>query len=334
MDMAAVALDQYLASILKSNSTDRNEIKLEAGNPDFDLFTIYLENHNTGIHRYQMDVSTILYVAKGTVTIKSGEKIITMKSGNVLLLTEGWKYEVKSQKEDSVLVKLKFKPGFAYREYFKYFSYKGKRENKVIEQIIDSLDNEHVLWLKNNQITRASQVMQDIIGGYLNNDLFATALIQAELTVMLIISIRTQRMATPTNLDKTKFEKKSLDNYIDAHFADVSLADAAKYFGFNPNYFSNMVKAKTGKSFVDHVDERRMQEARELLAQPDISLKEIIGRVGYSSKSFFYKKFNQYYHMTPAAMREELFRQANINLKQLKLKKNPEIPVVTLEIRT
>lgn len=315
MDMAAVALDQYLASILKSNSTDRNEIKLEAGNPDFDLFTIYLENHNTGIHRYQMDVSTILYVAKGTVTIKSGEKIITMKSGNVLLLTEGWKYEVKSQKEDSVLVKLKFKPGFAYREYFKYFSYKGKRENKVIEQIIDSLDNEHVLWLKNNQITRASQVMQHIIGGYLNNDLFATVLIQAELTVMLIISIRTQRMATPTNLDKTKFEKKSLDNYIDAHFADVSLADAAKYFGFNPNYFSNMVKAKTGKSFVDHVDERRMQEARELLAQPDISLKEIIGRVGYSSKSFFYKKFNQYYHMTPAAMREELFRQANINLK-------------------
>lgn len=313
--MAAVALDQYLASILKSNSTDRNEIKLEAGNPDFDLFTIYLENHNTGIHRYQMDVSTILYVAKGTVTIKSGEKIITMKSGNVLLLTEGWKYEVKSQKEDSVLVKLKFKPGFAYREYFKYFSYKGKRENKVIEQIIDSLDNEHVLWLKNNQITRASQVMQHIIGGYLNNDLFATVLIQAELTVMLIISIRTQRMATPTNLDKTKFEKKSLDNYIDAHFADISLADAAKYFGFNPNYFSNMVKAKTGKSFVDHVDERRMQEARELLAQPDISLKEIIGRVGYSSKSFFYKKFNQYYHMTPAAMREELFRQANINLK-------------------
>ncbi len=48
--MAAVALDQYLASVLKSNITDKNEVKLEAGNPDFDLFTIYLENHNTGIH--------------------------------------------------------------------------------------------------------------------------------------------------------------------------------------------------------------------------------------------------------------------------------------------
>lgn len=313
--MAAVALDQYLASILKSNSTDKNEIKLEAGNPDFDLFAIYLENHNNGIHLYRMDVSTILYVAKSTVTIKSGEKIITMKSGNVLLLTEGCKYEVVDQKKDTVLAKLKFKPGFKYRKYFKDFSYRGKQENKIIDQIVDSLQNEHVLWLKNNQITQASQVMQHIIGGYLNNDLFAKALIKAELTVMLIISIRNQRMATPNNLDKTKFEKKSLDNYIDAHFADVSLSDAAKYFGFNPNYFSNMVKTKTGKSFVDHVDDRRMQEARELLAQPDISLKDIIGRVGYSSKSFFYKKFNQYYHMTPAAMREELFKQANINLR-------------------
>lgn len=313
--MAAVALDQYLASVLKSNSTDKNEVKLEAGNPNFDLFTIYLENHNTGIHRYRMDVSTILYVAKGTVTIKSGEKIIAMKSGNVLLLTEGCKYEVSQQEPDTVIAKLKFKPGFRYRKYFNDFSYKGKREDQVIKQIVESLNNEHVLWLKNNQLTRASQVMQHIIGGYLNNDLFAKALIQAELTVMLIISVRTQRIATPTNLDKTKFEKKTLDNYIDTHFADVSLTKAAKYFGFNPNYFSNMVKAKTGKSFMDHVDERRMQEARVLLAQPDISLKEVIARVGYSSKSFFYKKFNQYYHMTPAAMREELFRQANINLK-------------------
>lgn len=313
--MAAVALDQYLTSVLKSNSTDKNEIKLEAGNPNFDLFTIYLENHNTGVHRYRMDVSTILYVVKGTVTIKSGEKVIAMKSGNVLLLTEGSKYEISKQGKDTVLTKLKFKPGFRYRKYFNDFSYQGKDEVRVIKQIVDSLNNEHVLWLKNSQLTRASQVMQHIIGGYLNNDLFAKALIRAELTVMLIISIRTQRMATPTNLDKTKFEKKSLDNYIDMHFADVSLTQAAKYFGFNPNYFSNMVKAKTGKSFVDHVDERRMQEARVLLAQPDVSLKEIIGRVGYSSKSFFYKKFNQYYHMTPAAMREELFRQANINLK-------------------
>lgn len=313
--MAAVALDQYLESILKANHEDTNEIKIATGNQDFDLFTIYLENHNNGIHRYLNDVSTILYVVSGEVTILSGEKSLQMKAGNVLLLTENCKYEVLHQTDDTVLAKFKFKPGFKYREFFKDFAYQGTKEEQIIKQIVNSLNNEHVLWLKNNQITRASQVMQHIINGYLNDELFARALIGAELTVMIILSIRTQRLVTPASLDKTKFEGSVLDNYIDNHFTKITLTETAKYFGFNPNYFSNMVKQKTGKSFVDHVDERRMQEARTLLAQPDISLKEIIGRVGYSSKSFFYKKFNQYYGETPAAMRERLFRQANINLK-------------------
>ncbi|RVU71082.1 MULTISPECIES: AraC family transcriptional regulator [Lactobacillus] len=311
--MAAVALDQYLMSVIRSSSTSENEIRLKAGNSGFDLFTIYLENHNSGIHRYQMDVSTILYVVSGTVTIKSGEKNIEMKTGNVLLLTENSHYEVV-QDEDAVLVKIKFLPGFKYREFFKDFAYKGSKEESIIVQIIDSLETEHVLWLKNNQVMCASQVMEHIVDGYLNDDLFTRALIGAELTVVMILSIRNQRMVTLPTLDKTKFDSMVLDSYIDAHFTDITLKEAAKYFGFNPNYFSNMVKQKTGKSFVDHVDERRMQEARELLAHPNISLKEIIARVGYSSKSFFYKKFNQFYGETPAAMRSRLFKEANINL--------------------
>lgn len=313
--MSALALDQYLTSVLRSNREDQNEVKLEAGQDNFDLFSIYLENHNRGIHRYQMDVSTILYVVSGGATIKSGEKLIAMKAGNVLLLTEDNQYEVKKQKADTLLAKLKFKPGFRYRKFFKDFASSGSKEEKIINEIVTSLTNEHVLWLKNNQVMRASQVMQHIIEGYLNDEIFSRALIGAELIVMIILSLRNQRLVTPASLEKTKFEGSVLDSYIDNHFADITLTATAKYFGFNPNYFSNMIKQKTGKNFVDHVDERRMREARNLLAQPDVSLKEVINRVGYSSKSFFYKKFNQYYGETPAAMRERLFRQANINLK-------------------
>lgn len=313
--MAAVALDQYLASIINSNKENTNEIRLKNGNPDFDLFSIYLENHNKGLHRYTNDVPTILYLVSGDAIIKSGEKILQMKAGNVLLMSGGCKYEIEHQGKDTVITKLKFPPAFTYRGFFKDFAYQGSKEERVIKEIVSSLNNEHVLWLKNNLITRAAQVMQHIINGYLNDELFARALIGAELTVMLILSIRTQRLVTPATLDKTKFEGSVLDNYIDNHFTDITLTQTAKYFGFNPNYFSNMVKQKTGKSFVDHVDERRMQEARTLLAQTDISLKEIVSRVGYSSKSFFYKKFNQYYGETPAMMRARLFEEAKINLK-------------------
>ena len=313
--MATVDLDQYLTSVLRANKGNQREIKLKAGNENFDLFTLYLENHNYGVHQYKMDVSTILFVISGQITIKSGQKIIELKVGNVLLLTENYPYEVMRQTRDAVLVKLEFQPGFRYKKFFRDLACKSEAEQKVIEGISDSLENEHVLWLKNNAMTRPTQVMHHIIDGYLGNELFIRALIGAELTIMLIVSIRSQKLVTPVSLDKTKFEKATLDEYIDNHFAEITLAKTARYFGFNPNYFSNMVKQKTGKSFVEHVDERRMREAKDLLAQPDISLKEIISRVGYSSKSFFYKKFNEYYHMTPAVMRDELFAQAKINLK-------------------
>lgn len=313
--MAAVALDQYLTSVWRSHRDNKNEIKLPCGSPNFDLFTIYLENHNIGLHRYVNEAATIVYVVKGTVTLKSGEKSLEMKAGNFLLLTQSWQYEIQKQSDDAVLVKLKFSPGFEYRKFFKDLSCASKQEISIIDQILTILNKEHVLWLKTNQITHSSQVMQRIVDDYLANELFMRVLIGAELTVALVLAIGTDSVVSLSSLDRTKFEGSALDRYIDNHFTNITLTDTAKYFGFNPNYFSNMVKQKTGKSFVDHVDERRMQEARTLLAQPDISLKEIISRVGYSSKSFFYKKFNQYYHMTPAAMREELFRQANINLK-------------------
>jgi len=65
--MAAVKLEQYLASVLDSKKSDTNEIRIKPGNEDFNLFSAFLENRNTGIHRYQTTGLTILYLAKGAV---------------------------------------------------------------------------------------------------------------------------------------------------------------------------------------------------------------------------------------------------------------------------
>ena len=163
-------------------------------------------------------------------------------------------------------------------------------------------------------MSRSAQIMKKIIDEYLNQNLFVENMVLAELSILFVAALRNKDFEkAPTSAPK--FAQTALEQYIDENFADVTLNEAAKHFGLNPNYFSTLVKQKTGKSFVEHVDERRMQEARNLLARPDISVKEIITRVGYNGKSFFYKKFGEYYHETPVQMRAELFRQANINLK-------------------
>ncbi|MDF7672863.1 AraC family transcriptional regulator [Lactobacillus sp. ESL0701] len=311
--MAAVKLAQYLASILSSTNSDTNELRLKAeGN--FDLFTVYLENHNTGVHRYQTTNAMIFYEAGGKSNIKIHGQDLVLNVGNIVFLPAKSDYEVQKQTKTDVLVKLDLNSKYDLQYFLGNIVNHESREEQAVKQIVSSLRTNRLLYLKSTPISKSAQLMNRIIDEYLNQNLFAQSVAAAELNLLLISAVRNQNFGS-VSVEKQGFANVTLESYIDTNFADITLDTAAKHFGFNPNYFSSLVKQKTGKSFVEHVDERRMQEARNLLARPDISVKEIIARVGYNGKSFFYKKFNEYYHQTPVQMRAELFRQANINLK-------------------
>ena len=312
--MAAVKLEQYLASILDSTKSDTNEVKIKPKNINFDLFRVFLENRNTGVHRYQTTASTILYEAQGSVKARINDQDFLLKAGNIVFLQRKSNYEILQQGENDILVKLEFNRNFKMLDFLGNYSVMDSREKKVFKAITDAYNQKRLLFLNGTALSISANALKKVIDEYLNQDLYTRQVILAELNLLLIAAVRNQDLAIAP-VTNHQFVQTDLENYIDAHFTDITLNDTAKHFGFNPNYFSSLVKQKTGKSFVEHVDERRMQEARNLLARPDISVKEIIARVGYSGKSFFYKKFSEYYHETPVQMRAELFRQANINLK-------------------
>ncbi|MEB3365088.1 hypothetical protein SDC49_20635 [Lactobacillus sp. R2/2] len=97
-------------------------------------------------------------------------------------------------------------------------------------------------------MSKSAHLVKKVIDEYLNQNLFARNIIMAELNLLLFLAIRSQDLAAETRLiSNHQFAQTELEQYIDAHFTDVSLNDAAKYFGFNPNYFSSLVKQKRAK---------------------------------------------------------------------------------------
>ena len=312
--MAAVKLEQYLASVIDAARSDTNEVKIKPGNSNFDLFIAFLENRNTGIHRYQTTGLTILYEATGSTKVRINSQDFMLNDGNIIFLQKKSNYEILKPGSKDILVKLEFDPNIDVRNFFDNLTVMNNYEKKLLKKINTTFEQKRLLGLNGTLMSESAHLLKKIINEYLNYDLFTRNAIMAELTLLFVSAVRNQNL-TSTPAISHQFAQTDLEKYIDAHFTNITLNDAAKHFGFNPNYFSSLVKQKTGKSFVEHVDERRMLEARSLLARPDISVKEIITRVGYSGKSFFYKKFSEYYHETPVQMRAELFRQANINLK-------------------
>lgn len=311
--MAALSMNQYLWDFLQNNSASSNELKLDPKDKEFNFYTIYLEGLPHEQVDYVTDTATLVFVLDGEGEVRFSHNSLNLTQGNIVFIEKNSQYSISSPSR-SLIIKFKMKPGFKWGDSLDK-NYQSREEEKTALRFEQGLVNEGYCFFKTTSVMKSSQYLSQLLEEYLNGSLFGNLAAQHYISLILITALRTQLINTSLIADNGGFGKFSLEEYIDNHYNDINLTDTAAHFGFNKNYFSSLVKEKTGKSFVEHVDQRRMKEAKRLLALPNISLEEIIQRVGFSSKSFFYKKFNRYYGMTPLAMRQQLFKEANINLK-------------------
>ncbi len=94
--------------------------------------------------------------------------------------------------------------------------------------------------------------------------------------------------------------------YIQDNFSsDITLEELARKTGFSPNYFSQLFKMKTGKTFVQFRSEIRITKAMELLARPDKTITEVAMDVGYNDLTYFIRAFKDYTGQTPNEYRRK-----------------------------
>ena len=63
------------------------------------------------------------------------------------------------------------------------------------------------------------------------------------------------------------------------------------------------MRRKTGRTVQQWITERRMQQARLLLSETDLTVAALSHRVGYPDVSYFIKRFRADHGMTPAHWR-------------------------------
>jgi AraC family transcriptional regulator len=86
---------------------------------------------------------------------------------------------------------------------------------------------------------------------------------------------------------------------------DLSIRKLAKVAGLSPQYFAEMFRRTTGFAPHQYVSHRRVERARQLLADTDLPLAEVAQRCGFSSQSQFTTVFRQLTDLTPGRFRAE-----------------------------
>jgi AraC-like DNA-binding protein len=89
----------------------------------------------------------------------------------------------------------------------------------------------------------------------------------------------------------------------------ISLADVAAELALTAGHLTTVVRRKTGRTVQQWIAQRRLQQARVLLAETDLTVAAISHRVGCPDVSYFIKRFRAEHGTTPAQWRAAGRRQ-------------------------
>lgn len=103
---------------------------------------------------------------------------------------------------------------------------------------------------------------------------------------------------------------ENIRQYISMHYKeDISLQSVAEEMNYSDAYFCKIFKQCFDKSFIVYLTEFRMEQAKQLLADVRINVKDISTNVGYRDSNYFAKVFKRAVGSTPTEYRMEILKQ-------------------------
>lgn len=103
--------------------------------------------------------------------------------------------------------------------------------------------------------------------------------------------------------------EQTLLHYIDEHLADINLTVLSDVAGMNQNYLSHYFKKHFGITFLDYVTRKKIERAKELLIDTDLTCKVIGESLGYHDPNTFIRSFKKLEAVTPNEYRRTHKRQ-------------------------
>lgn len=105
--------------------------------------------------------------------------------------------------------------------------------------------------------------------------------------------------------DVPKLVARTMD-FIRGHMeSDIGRDEVARHVGVSPGHLSELLKERTGRSFVELLREIRVQRACEMLGSSEAPLSEIAAACGFCDQSYFTRVFKEVRGVTPKQYREQ-----------------------------
>lgn len=252
----------------------------------------------------------IAYVFDGQCTNYLENTTIPMQTGDLCLIAPGIRHAVSAVSDDCIIINLLIRTSTFDTAFLDLLSGRDVLTAFFTHALYGNHKSSVLLFRTGNDtalkdfITYAYEEYQDgarYFQRMMNNLIHAICI--------LLLRKHEKDIVIPSETGKDMDENLIfIMNYIQSNYSHVTLSELAGFFHYSERHMSRLVKDNTGKRFSDLVRDLKLHKAAELLANPELTIADIVEQIGYADISGFYRTFKNYYEVTPVEYRQKLLQ--------------------------
>jgi AraC-like DNA-binding protein len=254
----------------------------------------------------------ICYVTKGTCLHNVNGKKATLIKGDLFSIPPNFEHYIEViPNKHTEIVHIDFMPflldhslhGLTDMDSFIDFAF-IQPFVALNDRLLPKLNLSHQVQMETERlIGEMIQELNDHKEGY-------TLIIKSNLQKLLVIAGREYASYLENNTENKHLQanrrhfEKALEFIELNYMTELKLQDAAAQAAMSPTYFSTMFKLLKGRSFVEYVNDIRLEASMKLLKQTSESVEEISYRCGFNHLSHFHRTFKKTTGLTPGEYRK------------------------------
>lgn len=265
------------------------------------LITVRPNTRFVHFPKHTHDYIEAVYMCAGeTVHIINGRKI-RLREGELLFLGQNAEQEIMPAGGGDIAVNFIIQPAF----FDKTLELIGTEETPIKSFLIKSLfgkENQSYLHFKVAGILPIQNLIENLIWTLLHNPSYKRNINQLTMGLLFMQLLNhTDRLVYESREDRAIIE---VFRYIEENYKDGSLSEAARILHYDFYWLSHEIKNRTGMTYTEHLQKKRLSQAAFLLKNTELSVEEIAGAVGYENKSYFHRIFEKKFGTTPKKFRK------------------------------
>ena len=252
--------------------------------------------------RVRREYPELLYLCRGCARYRIGGTEVTVREGELLLLGQNTPLEPLDGGSDPLDVSFFIKPEF----FGDILSFLGSEQTPLREFVLRCLGQETpygYLHFHVAGVRPIENLLENLLLHLLENPesrraipLYTVGLLFVHLleeSDKLTMGIREQQSIL------------GVLRYLETNYAGGSLTEAAQLLHCDVAWLSREIKRRTGRTYTELLQERRLQQAAWLLEHTRQRVSDIAVSVGYENVSYFHRIFQKRFGLSPKKYRDD-----------------------------